>query len=46
MGTKEKRWVLGVYFGGVLMQLVLAVTLGSVAQKVGLVAAFATLASV
>ena len=32
------------YFGGVLMQLVLAVTLGAVAQKVGLVAAFATLA--
>lgn len=34
------------YFGGVVMQLLLALTLGSVAQKVGLITAFATLACV
>jgi hypothetical protein len=34
------------YFGGTLMQLVLAITLGAMAHGVGLVAAFATLASV
>jgi DHA3 family macrolide efflux protein-like MFS transporter len=34
------------YFGGTVMQLVLAVLLGAVAHRVGLVAAFATLACV
>jgi hypothetical protein len=34
------------YFGGTLMQLVLAITLGAMAHGVGLVAAFATLACV